>query len=110
MTKVKITWKAFGDIAEFGKKVTSVEFNVEFPWNTPDEKFCEQIYKATNLQSELADFGASQSTIELWETIKPLLSENRTHTSLSVRDEIKIGDKVYVCADLGFKLLEKAGA
>jgi hypothetical protein len=58
----------------------------------------------TNLQGELAEFGASLAEINLWETIESKLSPNRTHTSLSVGDEIEIDGRAYVCKDLGFQL------
>ena len=109
MTKIKITWKAFGDIAERGRFISSVE--VELVNQVSDDfRICEAIYKVTNLQGELADFGASLAEINLWETIESKLSPTRTHTSLSVGDEVEIDGRAYICADLGFKLLEKAGA
>ena len=38
--------------------------------------------------------------------IEPLLSETRTHTSISVGDEIEIDGQVYICADFGFEKIE----
>ena len=109
MTKIKITWKAFGDNVERGRFISSVE--LELPKQVSDDfRICEAIYKVTNLQGELADFGASLTEINLWKTIESKLSPIRTHTSLSVGDEVEIDGRAYICADLGFKLLEKAGA
>jgi hypothetical protein len=111
MTKIKITWKAFGDIAERGRFISSVEVElVQVQQVSDDLRICEVIYKVTNLQGELADFGASLAEINLWETIESKLSPTRTHTALSVGDEVEIDGRAYICADLGFKLLEKAGA
>jgi hypothetical protein len=109
MTKIKITWKAFGDQPQRGRFISSVE--LELPKQVSDDfRICEAIYKVTNLQGELADFGASLTEINLWKTIESKLSPTRTHTSLSVGDEVEIDGRAYICADLGFKLLEKAGA
>ena len=107
MTKIKITWKAFGDIAERGRFISSVE--VELVKQVSDDlRICEAIYKVTNLQGELAEFGASLTEINLWETIKPKLSPTRTHTSLSVGDEVEIDGRAYICADLGFIKVSEA--
>ena len=67
-------------------------------------RICEAIYKVTNLQGELADFGASLAEINLWETIESKLSPTRTHTSLSVGDEVEIDGRAYVCKDLGLSI------
>ena len=107
MTKIKITWKAFGKQPERGRSITSVE--VELPKQVSDDlRICEAIYKVTNLQGELAEFGASLTEINLWETIKPKLSPTRTHTSLSIGDEIEIDGRAYICADLGFIKVSEA--
>jgi len=101
MTKIKITWKAFGDKPERGRFISSVE--LELPKQVSDDfRICEAIYRVTNLQGELTDFGASLAEINLWEKIESLLSPTRTHTSLSIGDEVEIDGRAYVCADLGF--------
>ena len=105
MTKIKITWKAFGDNIERGRFISSVE--VELVQQVSDDlRICDAIYKVTNLQGELADFGASLAEINLWETIESKLSPTRTHTSLSVGDEVEIDGRAYVCKDLGFQRVE----
>jgi hypothetical protein len=107
MTKIKITWKAFGDKPERGRFISSVE--VELPKQVSDDfRICEAIYKVTNLQGELADFGASLGEINLWETIESKLSPTRTHTSLSIGDEVEIDGRAYICADLGFIKVSEA--
>ena len=107
MTKVKVTWKAFGKQPERGRSITSVE--VELVNQVSDDfRICEAIFKVTNLKDELAEFGASLTEINLWETIKPKLSPTRTHTSLSIGDEIEIDGRAYICADLGFIKVSEA--
>jgi hypothetical protein len=96
MSKVKITWKAFGDKPEIGRSISSVEFETEFKIEESDvNKFLEVVYHTTNTYSG-----------NLWEIIQPLLSETRTHTSLSVGDEVEIDGVGYVCADFGFEKVE----
>ena len=97
MSKVKITWKAFGDKPGIGRFISSVEFELaEVVTKTvTDQHICEQIYKQTNLYQG-----------PLWETIEPKLSATRTHTSISIGDEIEIDGQVYICADFGFEKIE----
>ena len=105
MSKVKITWKAFGDQPERGRFISSVE--VELAKHVSDDfRICEAIYKVTNLQGELAEFGASLTEINLWKTIESKLSPTKTHISLSVGDEVEIDGQVYICADFGFEKIE----
>jgi hypothetical protein len=94
MSQVKVTWKAFGDKPEIGRFVSSVEFETEFAVEDAN-KFCEVIFHATNTYSG-----------NLWQIIQPLLSETRTHTSISIGDEIEINGQVYICADFGFEKIE----
>ena len=105
--KIKITWKAFGNKVEQGRFVSSVHFDL-YDITESTESILNSIYKATNLQSELADFGAKPFEIYLWNVIEPRLAEDRTHTSLSVGDEIEINGQVYVCADFGWVKVEDA--
>lgn len=96
MSKVKITWKAFGDKPEAGKFVSSVEFETEFKVEESDvNKFLEVVYHNTNTYSG-----------NLWQIIEPKLSATRTHTSISIGDEIEIDGQVYICADFGFEKIE----
>jgi hypothetical protein len=94
MSQVKITWKAFGDKPEIGRFISSVEFETTLDIQVP-ERLCESIYHATNTYS-----GA------LWDVLEPKLSATRTHTSISIGDEIEIDGQVYICADLGFEKIE----
>jgi hypothetical protein len=94
MSQVKVTWKAFGDKIETGRFISSVEFETEFAIEDA-QKFCEVVYHVTNTYSG-----------NLWDIIQPLLAETRTHTSISVGDEIEIDGQVYICADFGFEKIE----
>jgi hypothetical protein len=94
MSQVKVTWKAFGDKPEIGRFISSVEFETEFAIEDA-QKFCEVVYHVTNTYSG-----------NLWDIIQPLLAETRTHTSISVGDEIEIDGQVYICADFGFEKIE----
>jgi hypothetical protein len=96
MSKVKISWKAFGDKPEQGKFVTSVEFETDFKLEEGYiEQFLNIAYRQTNTYSG-----------NLWDIIQPQLSEIRTHTALSVGDEIEIDGQVYIVADFGFEKIE----
>lgn len=98
-TTIVITWKAFSDYALLfeerpdKKPITTATFTAEV---TDELDFLEEVFRDTNLYN-----GA------IWAKVEPLLPEGRTHTALSVRDEVTIGDTTYVCADFGF---EKVGA
>ena len=98
LTNIEITWQAFGNKHIPNKQsllVTSADLKMYWtPVDTEQTRLelCEEIYAATNLQSG-----------KIWENIKPLLSVERTHTSLSVGDKIVIGYvHVYIVAEIGF--------
>lgn len=96
MAKVKITWKAFGDKPNVGRFISSAEFDTEFEIAKHDvDLFLEVVYRVTNTYSG-----------NLWEIIEPKLSPTRTHTALSVGDEVEIDGQVYVVADFGFEKIE----
>lgn len=96
MSKVKVTWKAFGNKPEINRYISFVEFETEFKIDESNvDKFLEVIYHNTNTYSG-----------NLWQIIEPKLSAFRTHTSISVGDEIEIDGQVYICADFGFEKIE----
>jgi hypothetical protein len=96
MSKVKITWKAFGDKPERGRFISSVEFETEFVINDENrDKFFNVVYAQTNTYAG-----------NFWNIIEPKLSATRTHTAISVGDEIEIDGQVYICADFGFEKIE----
>jgi len=96
MSQVKITWKAFGDKPKAGKFVSSVEFETEFKIDESNvDKFLGVVCHNTNTYSG-----------NLWEIIEPKLSATRTHTSISIGDEIEVDGQVYICANSGFEKIE----
>lgn len=98
MSQVKITWKAFGDKPEQGRFISSVEFETEFDITDENrDQFLNVVYQQTNFYSG-----------NLWNLIEPKLSATRTHTSLSIGDEVEIDGIGYVVADFGFIKIEDA--
>jgi len=96
MSQVKVTWKAFGNKPEINRYISFVEFETEFQIDESNvDKFLEVVYHNTNTYSG-----------NLWEVIEPKLSAFRTHTAISVGDEIEIDGQVYICADFGFEKIE----
>lgn len=102
---LEVTWRAFTEEGPWthrqarldaGKQTTSVAITVEH--DGTDLALCEEVFRQTNLYDG-----------ELWNRMEPLLSDSRTHTALSVGDWVRIDDRVYKCADLGFVLIEKDG-
>ena len=122
MSQITITWKAFGNRPEANRFVTSatVELTGKFATEIKDPTLLNVIYDATNLKSELADFGFPSTYIELWNSIEKVLPANRTHTSLSIGDTVQINRSatavelqdgpVYLVSDCGFVMVEKANA
>ena len=120
-TQITITWQAFGNRPEANRFISSatVEVTGKFA-NVGNETLLDGIYTATNLQTELLDFGYSAPFVELWKCIESVLPADRTHTSLSVGDTIQINrtttsielqdGPTYKVAIVGFTLLEKVGA
>lgn len=94
MKHIKITWKAFGESPIHDEYITSVEFDLD----TKDSALaiCEQVFSDTNRYQG-----------ELWNIIEPLLSDNRTHTALSVGDEVTINNRTFLCASIGWDELEQ---
>lgn len=98
-TKIKITWKTFGDKPQINRYISSVEFDLALTNPNTDEEIMDALYAQTNLYSGT-----------LWNKIEPLLAPTRTHTALSVGDEIAIDGRTYKVADCGFTLIEKVVA
>ncbi len=111
MSKIVITYKAFGDAPESGRVVSSVSFEItreiaDYCGISKDiaadnhHNFCELVFHDTNTYSG-----------RLWfflEDKLELQAPNRTHTALSVGDEIAIDDKTYRCENVGWSQVEKA--
>ena len=116
MAQITITWEAFGNRPEANRFISSATLELNGIWNeVQNNTLLEAIYTATNLKSELADFGYTPVEIELWEAIEKVLPANRTHTSLSMGDKIQINRSytaianqdgpTYKVADIGFELV-----
>ena len=95
--QIKITWKAFGDKPQQNKFVTSVEIETEFPATLSHNEILNVVYADTNLYQGY-----------IWGKIEGKLSPIRTHTSLSIGDEVVIDGIGYVVGDFGFIKIEDA--
>ena len=115
-TQITITWQAFGNRPEANRYISSATLELDGVWNQiSNNVLLDSIYSATNLKSELADFGYAPLLISLWNEIEKILPANRTHTSLSVGDKIQINrtaasianqdGATYKVADAGFELV-----
>lgn len=100
MTTITVTWKAFNnndpkrlqDFADNGRKpVVSKTIETEIGENLNPFSVCEMVFHTTNI------FGG-----DLWDALQPL-PEDRTHTSLSVGDEVTVDGRTYRCANMGFE-------
>lgn len=87
MKNVTITWKAFG-------KPTYAVLMIEDEMS--DLKICDRLFHQTNVY-----FG------NLWDALQYSLPTNRTHTALSVGDEIDIDGTVYRCEPIGWAIVDK---
>jgi hypothetical protein len=85
---IVVTWKGFG--AHGDREVTSV--SIQAVSTETDLQLCERLFRDTNLYQG-----------QLWDLIEPNLSPKRTHTALSVRDEVSIDGRRYVCAGIGWE-------
>jgi len=99
---VKITWKAFSNNPHRpARPETSLTFDAKGLFDGQgDYDICNQVFEDTNLYRGI-----------VWEQIKNNLPQDRTHTALSVGDEITIYDytddrktSVYSCASTGWTL------
>jgi hypothetical protein len=97
--QIQIKYKAFGN-------ATTASLEIYFAQAVSDKSMLEAIYAATNLQDEVADFGYSKGVLQLWKKIEPALDPNRTHTSLSIGDEVTLNndgiEKTYRCETSGW--------
>ena len=93
MSKITITWKAFGDFED--RIVSSVSFDTieNYETNSDRSDFCEGVFAQTNTYSG-----------PLWDIIEPRLNPKRTHTALSVGDEVSVDGWIYRCENVGFSL------
>jgi hypothetical protein len=89
MATIKITWKAFGESPIHNEYITSVQFDLDT--NESHLDICERVFRDTNSYRG-----------ELWNIIEPLLSDKRTHTALSVGDEVEVNGTTYRCEGAGW--------
>ena len=95
--KIKISWKAFGDKPSIGRFMSSVEIETEFPETISHKEICEIVFADTNCYQGY-----------IWNKVETKMSKTRTHTSISVGDEVEIDKVKYICADTGFIKVEDA--
>ena len=100
MSTITVTWKAFNnndpkrlqEFADQGRNpVTSRTIEVENTMGVSHSYICEMLFRDTNWYEG-----------PFWDLLQPL-PEDRTHTSMSVGDEVTIEGTTYRCADLGFE-------
>lgn len=110
-SEITITWKAFGSFDD--RVVSSISFVITREiadhvgietYIEPEkhESFCELVFHDTNLYDG-----------RLWLFVEPKLetqAPKRTHTALSVGDEIEIDGSIYRCERVGFAKVETAVA
>jgi hypothetical protein len=88
---ITVFWKAF---ERHGLQTTSATIQFEADSTDSDHEICERIFAGTNLQRGL-----------FWDLLEPVLPATRSHTSVSVGDEILIDDDTYRCEMIGFSKL-----
>ena len=89
---IKVTWKAFEKSLGLGEKVASVAVSYKMNEETDDTDICELVFQDTNKYRG-----------SFWDLIEPLLPENRTHTALSVGDEVEVNGIIYRCEGAGWQ-------
>jgi hypothetical protein len=90
MDTVIITWKAFG-------APTSATIEWDIDWLIEDRlSVCNQAFRDTNTYNG-----------SLWNAIEPHLPPYRTHTALSIGDEVEVAGFTYRCDSIGWTLLER---
>jgi hypothetical protein len=90
MSNVKITWKAFAN-EPFGNST-----QVVLEWDTEETplEICNRVFRETNRYEG-----------KLWDIVEPLLAEERTHTALSIGDEVEVDGETYRCNSLGWDVV-----
>jgi len=95
MATIIITWKSFTEPTQSSSATISFDYNAEVFSHT---EICDIVFEQTNLYE-----GA------LWNVLEPALPDNRTHTALSVNDEVTIYNHntgfTYRCAHFGWELV-----
>ncbi len=89
---IKVIWKAFEKSLGIGERVASVEVSYEASEDMGDIEICERVFQDTNKYQG-----------SFWNLIEPLLPETRTHTALSVGDEVEVNGITYRCEGAGWQ-------
>jgi hypothetical protein len=85
-SEVTVTWKAFGEPTS-----ATIWFrNDDYPPATP-LGVCAMLFSQTNLYKG-----------HLWDLLETVLPENRTHTALSVGDEVTVDGVTHRCQPVGW--------
>lgn len=90
MTTITVTWKAFKDSVSTFEKVTSATIETN-RIQGDGIAIAEAVFRDTNMYQGV-----------LWDLLEPVLPENRTHTALSVGDEVTVDGHTYQCASIGW--------
>lgn len=95
-TTVRITYKAFAEFITRDDVEAVTEVTVRFKCDEAhtDEFILERVFRDTNTYSG-----------GLWALIEPLLPPRRTHTAVSVGDEVSINGTTYRCDSVGWTAL-----
>lgn len=93
MATITVTWKAFADSLSLRERVTSATLEYDFGDKTA-EQICDVVFAETNKYQG-----------EFWNALEPLMNENRTHTSLSVGDEVEVDGVTYYCDHIGWRIV-----
>ena len=88
--EIEVVWKAF---ERHGLATTSAVIEIDAT-DEPHHEVCERVFAGTNLQRGM-----------FWELLEPVLPATRSHTSLSVGDEVIIDGETYRCEMIGFSKL-----
>lgn len=99
--QVIITYKAFAEfITPEDEGVSPVTF-IRVDWlegaGLSDDHVLERVFHDTNTYSG-----------SLWDQIKDRLPERRTHTAVSVGDEVQVNGRDYVCKPVGWEFIPPA--
>ena len=95
MSELRITHKAFAHVVKEDDAEEPVSTLV-VEWAAADDlsdwQVCEAVFHQTNTYRG-----------DLWDAIQPLLSPRRTHTALSVGDEVTVRGTTYRCEPAGWQ-------
>jgi hypothetical protein len=95
MATIIITWRSFTNPNQFVSAPVSFDYSAEvFSHN----QICDIVFEQTNLYQG-----------SFWEKLEPVLPANRSHTALSVGDEVTIYNHntgfTYRCNPFGWELI-----